>query len=274
MRLNHQPKRLECHMYAAALDVSTTDNCCFYHTIEIPGHGVIKGDWDLRPGIDAYLGHVDVKGKRVLEVGTANGFLCFEMEKRGADVVGYDLSPEQIWDIAPFRGQIPEEAIEMRKHVALRLNRAWWFAHKKFNSKAKVVYGTVYEIPAEIGPVHISTFGAILLHLRDPFLALQKAAILTTETIIVTEIMPVWLRKPSAYGRFFLKPFLNLLNPSIIFLPNPETKMPNDTWWYLPPEITCRFLNMLGFPKQTVIMHTQTYDNAPISLYTVVATKK
>ncbi|HEY4707880.1 MAG TPA: methyltransferase domain-containing protein [Thermodesulfobacteriota bacterium] len=261
-------------MFAIPQDVLTPEDCIFYHTIDIPNHGLIEGSWDLRANVDDYLGRVDFKSKRVLEVGTANGYLCFEMERRGADVMGYDLSPAHNWDYVPYNGEVDKKGIEDRKKHIGMLNRAWWFGHKKFNSKAKVVYGSVYDIPQTIGPVHISTFGCILLHLRDPFLALQKAAILTTETIIVTEIMPVWLRKPSAYGRFFLKPFLNLLNPSIIFLPNPETKMPNDTWWYLPPEITCRFLNMLGFPKQTVIMHTQTYDNAPISLYTVVATKK
>ena len=260
-------------MYAAYQEVLTPDDCIFYHTIDIPNHGLIKGSWDLRSNVDDYLGHVEFKGKRVLAIRPANGYLCCEMERRGAEMVGYDLSPSQNWDNVPYNGEVDQKAIEDRKNHIRMLNRAWWFGHKKFNSKAKVVYGSGYDIPKTMGPGDISTFGCILLHLRDPFLALQKAAALTTETIIVTEKMPVWLRKPSAYGRL-LKPFLNLLNPSLIFLPNPETKMPNDTWWYLPPEITCRFLNMLGFPKQTVIMHTQTYDNAPISLYTVVATKK
>ena len=62
-----------------------------------------------------------------------------------------------------------------RKAIIKRLNNAFWLCHKAYNSKAKVVYGTVYEIPEEIGMVDISTFGSILLHVRDPFLALQNA---------------------------------------------------------------------------------------------------
>ena len=41
-------------------------------------------------------------------------------------------------------------------------------------SKAKVVYGTVYEIPEEIGRVEVATFGSVLRHVRDPFLALRR----------------------------------------------------------------------------------------------------
>jgi predicted nicotinamide N-methyase len=37
--------------------------------------------------VDPYLGNFDFVGKRVLDVGAASGFLTFEMEKRGAEVV-------------------------------------------------------------------------------------------------------------------------------------------------------------------------------------------
>ena len=70
--------------------------------MEIPGYGLVEGPWDLRGGVDDYLGNVDLNGKRVLEVGTASGFLCFTMEGRGADVVAYDLSDEQSWDVVPY----------------------------------------------------------------------------------------------------------------------------------------------------------------------------
>lgn len=70
------------------------DEYYFYHTIDLPGLGEMKGEWDLRIAPDAYLGNVDLANKRVLEMGTANGFLSFHMEKKGASVVSYDLSPE------------------------------------------------------------------------------------------------------------------------------------------------------------------------------------
>ncbi|HEY4442105.1 MAG TPA: hypothetical protein VGN14_16725, partial [Candidatus Elarobacter sp.] len=67
--------------------------CYFYHTMELPGVGTVEGEWDLRTGVDAYLGGEELRGKRVLEIGTASGFLCFAMERRGAEVIGYDLDP-------------------------------------------------------------------------------------------------------------------------------------------------------------------------------------
>ena len=42
------------------------------------------------------------------------------------------------------------------------------------NSSANVMYGTVYQIPEAIGRFDVGTLGSILLHLRDPFLAMQQ----------------------------------------------------------------------------------------------------
>ena len=173
--------------YADPRRVTELDECYFYHSMEIPGYGLVEGPWDLRGGVDDYLGGVELRDKRVLEIGTASGFLCFTMEGRGADVVAYDLSEQQSWDVVPY-AQYDHESFDADRREHLRkLNNGWWLAHRAFESSAKVVYGTVYEIPEEIGRVEVATFGSVLLHVRDPFLALEKALRLTTETAIVTE---------------------------------------------------------------------------------------
>ena len=64
--------------YAEPREVTSLDECYFYHSMTIPGYGLVRGPWDHREGVDAYLGNVDLQGKRVLEVGTASGFFCFE----------------------------------------------------------------------------------------------------------------------------------------------------------------------------------------------------
>ena len=69
--------------------------------MELPGLGVKTGQWDLRPNIGQYLGDVDFRDRRVLEIGTANGFVCFELERRGARVVGFDLAEELTYDAPP-----------------------------------------------------------------------------------------------------------------------------------------------------------------------------
>ena len=66
-------------------NITSTDDCLFYHTMDIPNHGTVQGEWDLRGREAAYLGHTSLQGKRVLEVGTASGHLCFAMETMGAE---------------------------------------------------------------------------------------------------------------------------------------------------------------------------------------------
>ena len=70
--------------YALPRVVTDLADCAFYHSMDLPGHGTVEGMFDLRGAVDEYLGGVDLRGKRVLELGTADGFLCFEMERRGA----------------------------------------------------------------------------------------------------------------------------------------------------------------------------------------------
>ena len=47
-------------------------------------------------------GNVDFAGQRVLEIGPASGFLTFEMEKRGADVISVEVTDEHGWDFVPY----------------------------------------------------------------------------------------------------------------------------------------------------------------------------
>src|SRR5262245_47741399 len=111
--------------YAAAIPISSPLDCDFYHVMEIPGHGVMDGAWDLRGRVDEYLGHVPLAGRRVLEIGPASGFLTFEMEGRGASVVAVELSDEHAWDFVPYPDDwLVEIRRERRRHLE-RLKRAW-----------------------------------------------------------------------------------------------------------------------------------------------------
>jgi tRNA (mo5U34)-methyltransferase len=63
----------------------------WWQTIELSPGVVTPGGWDLRP-TSAELPWPAVAGKRCLDVGTADGFWAFEMERRGAaEVVATDL---------------------------------------------------------------------------------------------------------------------------------------------------------------------------------------
>ena len=69
------------------------DDCLFYHVQEIPGMSEpTKGSFDLRKGVNDYLGNVDFKNKTVLELGPASGFLTFHIANKGGQVPCLDLS--------------------------------------------------------------------------------------------------------------------------------------------------------------------------------------
>jgi SAM-dependent methyltransferase len=265
--------------WADARRIDNLEDCYFYQTVDLPTHGLQLGEWDLRGNVDVYLGSIALDGKRVLELGTANGFLCFEMESRGAEVVGFDLGEDCDWDLVPYGGAKPSQA--ERHEISRRLHNAWWLAHSLVGSAARVCYGNVYEIPTSLGEFDVVTAGSILLHLRDPFAALEQAAAAARSTVVVTDQIPVLPRR-SAIGalqllRRFNPRLADRLLPDLIFLPDAAKSAPTDTWWRISPELVCRILRVLGFSHQTVTYHQQMY-NYPVArlipMYTVVASRQ
>src|SRR5947209_10768829 len=70
----------------------------WYHSIEIVPGLLTPGMFDLRPIVDQ-LPWPDVRGKRCLDVGTSDGFLAFELERRGAaEVIATDITEHEQWD--------------------------------------------------------------------------------------------------------------------------------------------------------------------------------
>ena len=151
------------------LNVENVADCYFYHTMELPGRGVIEGrDWDLRGRVDEYLGNVDFAGKRVLEIGPASGFLTFEMEKRGADVVSVEVTDEHGWDFVPYPDERLEEVFGPRRIVMQQLKNSYWFSHAALQSKARVYYGDAYNLPAALGEFDIAVMGSSAAPLPRP----------------------------------------------------------------------------------------------------------
>jgi len=265
---------------ARPLEVRDLRDCDFYHTFEVPGHGSVQGHWDLRPKLRAYLGGVSFQGKRVLELGTADGFISFQIERQGGQVISYDLSEDFEWDVVPYarlldRGRAGDDdgdwvrSAESFKTGIRRLNNAYWLCHRAYASSARLVHGTVYAVPEGIGPVDIATFGSILLHTRDPFGALASALRLTRETVIVTEPRGR-LRLPPALSRAAQLLPSRVHKPSMRFLPDWRTGQNPDGWWRLSPDLVVRFLGVLGFERAEVSYHTQLYKGTPRPMFTVV----
>ena len=242
-------------------------DCYFYHATAIPGHGAVAGEWDLAPNIDAYLGRVPLAGRSVLDVGAATGFLSFHMEAAGARVTSYDLSDEQGWDIVPLSAiDAAEHARGRRAHIRA-INNGYWLCHEANRSAARMAHGTVYRIDPALGPVDVSVFGSILLHLRDPFLALHNAAQITAETMVVADLLPLAGLHSMALSRLAGL----FAGRAMRFKPRWARPGPWETWWDLPPKLVREWLGVLGFERASVTAHAQLFAGRPMPMYTVVA---
>jgi len=93
----------ENQLFEQPWKIKSVNECNFYHSTEIPGVGLIEGQWDLRQGLDEYLGGYDFTGKRVLEIGPATGFLTFQIEKTAQEVVAVELPMDRdFWNAVPY----------------------------------------------------------------------------------------------------------------------------------------------------------------------------
>ncbi|HEV2369315.1 MAG TPA: class I SAM-dependent methyltransferase [Acidimicrobiales bacterium] len=219
------------------------EDCDFYHTSVLRSGEVIPGPWDLRGNESEYLGHVPLAGRRVLELGPASGYLSFHMEDAGAEVVAFDAGYDVSVNLLPEPGT---DMVWMQTDFMRMINRvqnAWWFLHRDRQSKVRVAYGDIYNLPGDLGTFDVALFGSILLHLRDPFRALQQAAVRTTGTMIVTDaIQDTSLPRDDTVMRWAPAKLTNL-----------------SVWWILTPGAVEQMLTHLGFTRQRRIMHTQTH---------------
>lgn len=241
---------------------SNPKRCYFYHTMEVPGYQRVEGEWDFTKSVNQYLGGVKLKGKRVLDLGTASGFFSFYMESKGAIVTAYDLSTKESWDIVPYFNQNINKQSSARKVHIWRLNNSFWFIKNVLRSKVKMIYGNVYDLSQKVDEVDISIVGAILLHLRDPFMALQNVCLITKETIVITDL------------------YWQILNigkdkqPIMRFFPDIETNDASQTWWILTPEIVTKMLEVVGFETKKLYFHSQKFKGKKMNFFTIVAKRK
>jgi tRNA (mo5U34)-methyltransferase len=152
----------------------------WYHTLELGDGYTTPGMFDLRPVIDRYGLPDRLDGKRVLDVGTWDGFWAFEMERRGAEVVALDIDDERDLDYPPRRR--PKTFPEGPRGEGFRI------AHEVLGSKVERVNLNIYNAtPEEIGTFDLVFCGSVLIHVRDQLLALERIAGLCADTFISAE---------------------------------------------------------------------------------------
>ncbi len=108
-------------------------------------------------GLKQRIGHFpipeDLRGQRVLDIGTWDGWYAFEMERRGAAVLAIDN-----WDNPRFR----EVHALLGSRVEYRRMDMWDLT------------------PERVGRFDVVLFMGVLYHLKHPLLALERVCALTT----------------------------------------------------------------------------------------------
>jgi tRNA (mo5U34)-methyltransferase len=175
----------------------------WFHRIELP-NGVVTPGWN-DPKVEKlpYFGLPDdMTGMRVLDIGHAEGFFCFEAERRGAsEVIGIENYGPMIEKFNICR-------------VAL-------------GSKAQSYRAGVYGLdPVTLGTFDLVFFFGVLYHLRHPLLALAKIQAVCRGTLLMqTAICANTSDTPMAeFHPFGIKsgpPEAPTHDPTCFWFPNP-----------------------------------------------------
>jgi protein-L-isoaspartate O-methyltransferase len=163
----------------------------FYHYLDLPGgESIHNANWDLRGRFESYIGGYPVRGKTVLDVGTASGFLAFSAEEAGAArVTTVDALHAREFERIPFKGSA--HTADRRRWITdtevdlTRLKKAFWYAWHKKNGAVEVVYAPASQLWRWDRKFDVVIAGAIVEHLSDPVPFLTALAGPAYEAVII-----------------------------------------------------------------------------------------
>ena len=161
------------------------------------GHGVVTRGWSAQRRFARRLRLMqipdDLTNKRVLDIGTWDGFFSFELERRGAQVLAID-----IWS---------EDALAN-----------FLFAREKLNSKVEYKRLDVHDLdPSQVGKFDIVLCAGLFYHTRYPLEALENIRSVTKDFLILETTA--------------LLPFLHENFPLIAFFPGDEEAIASGRQW-------------------------------------------
>ena len=243
----------EFNAKAAALGVADIANYYWYHTVELPGGLVTPGLYDFRATLPLFPFPPDMRGMRVLDVGSATGFFAFEFARRGAEVVSVELP--SLYALDRFPGQDIEHSIEkigemivprsvdglsgyVKKYSAEKLylyllEGPFEFCRRLLSARIKRCYSTVYKLSPENtgGNFDFVFMGDILLHTLNPLQALSAVAPLCTGTLVLSQVVP-----EAEDGK-----------PAMLYVGGDNPASDEVSWWLPNKPCLLNLLKKLGF---------------------------
>jgi tRNA (mo5U34)-methyltransferase len=157
----------------------------WYHTLELAPGVETPGWFDLREIVSRVPLPASLEGKRCLDVGTFDGFWAFEMERRGAEeVVAIDLNDPWRWDWPADTDPKTVEIMARRK----REGAGFEVAREALGSSVERLELSVYDLdPSEVGQFDVVYLGSLLLHLKNPVVALERVRSVCTGTFVLCD---------------------------------------------------------------------------------------
>lgn len=259
--LAHQAERF----YARAEELGLGDlrRYYWYHTIDL-GQGLITpGTYDYRATVRSFGFPEDMRGMKVLDVGSATGFFAFEFERRGAHVVSVELPSVDDYDKFPFEDG--RQTLEKLASMALDQSAYSEATHgevfdegskeavyeyvvdgpfkicaKVLGSKVERRYSTIYDLSAETlgsDSFDLVFVGDVLVHTLHPLEGLAAMARVCSGTLVVAQDLPEGLGS----------------RPAVLYVGGEELGEEHLTWWMPNQACLSQLLKKLGFKTIEVV---------------------
>lgn len=171
----------------AAVDLSRriADREQWYHTLELAPGIETPGWFDLREVAKRMPLPATLDGMRCLDVGTFDGFWAFEMERRGAaEVLAIDILDPHRWDWPADHDPATVAELARRKGVG----EGFEIARDALGSTVERRELSIYDLdPGEVGTFDVVYVGSLLLHLRDPILALERVRSVCSGSVVACD---------------------------------------------------------------------------------------
>jgi tRNA (mo5U34)-methyltransferase len=166
----------------------------WYHSIDLGPGWSTHGWFDLRSAVDRWP-WPELRGKRCLDIGTFDGFLAFEMERRGAaEVVAIDIPEHWLWDWPPDNRPTGPDDTQFPAMSGPAKGEGFRLAAEALGSSAQWRALSIYDLdPDDIGTFDVITCGSLMLHLRDPLRALEAVRGVCRGLLLSSEQIELWL---------------------------------------------------------------------------------
>lgn len=177
-RIGVQPKRLAEFFEATQ----------WYHVLDFPGGAVSRGNFDYRRITENFGFPARLDGKRALDVGAADGFFSFELERRGASVLAVDTN--KFDGSVNFSPSVAAREHYKKKYIDYHANLAGFpdvfeaagvpvghrFLLAKTLKGSGVEYrnGSIYNLDALNEKFDVIFCGALIEHLKNPIEAVEQ----------------------------------------------------------------------------------------------------